>query len=73
MLSRMVKMTIRELDQEIAAFPTAWKEDVIVEMDFPGFGLHFEADAVARSFKGECVWMNWCGLNTYPAMHSRRT
>lgn len=53
MLSRMVKMTIRELDQEIAAFPTAWKEDVIVEMDFPGFGLHFEADAVARSLKGE--------------------
>ncbi|OWZ27420.1 hypothetical protein C347_06196 [Cryptococcus neoformans AD2-60a] len=51
MLSRMVKMTIRELDQEIAAFPTAWKEDVIVEMDFPGFGLHFEADAVARSLK----------------------
>lgn len=45
-------MTIRQLDQEIAVMPSKWKDDVVVERDFPGFGLHFEADAVARSLKG---------------------
>lgn len=67
----MVKMIIRELDQEIVVFLIVWKEDVIVEMDFFGFGFYFEVDVVVRLFKGECVWMNWCGFNIYFVMYSR--
>lgn len=29
-----------------------WKEDVVIERDFEGFGLHFEADEVVRSLRG---------------------
>lgn len=52
-LSQLKKITVRTLDQDPAPMANKWKEDRVIERDFEGFGLHFEADAVGRSLKGE--------------------
>ncbi len=53
---RPTKFIIRE-ERVITGnpFEKDYKPDVVVEHDFPGFGLYWEADAVARSLRGEWV------------------
>ncbi|WWC99990.1 hypothetical protein V866_006899 [Kwoniella sp. B9012] len=50
-LSRLTKMTIKQYDQEPTFRPTRWKPSEVVERPLPGFGLMFEADAVAKSVR----------------------
>ncbi|RSH91186.1 hypothetical protein EHS25_009485 [Saitozyma podzolica] len=50
-LSRLTQMTIKQIDQEPAPRVLKWKENVVVSRPLPGFGLMFEADAVARSLR----------------------
>jgi hypothetical protein len=45
-------MTIKLIDQEPTFRPTQWKKDIVISMPLPGFGLMYEADAVARSLRG---------------------
>ncbi|WWC58899.1 uncharacterized protein I303_101444 [Kwoniella dejecticola CBS 10117] len=50
-LSRLTTLTIKEYDQEPTFRPTQWKAPVVVSKPLPGFGLIYEADAVARSVR----------------------
>nr|XP_019049573.1 hypothetical protein I302_03362 [Kwoniella bestiolae CBS 10118]OCF28503.1 hypothetical protein I302_03362 [Kwoniella bestiolae CBS 10118] len=52
-LSRITKMTIKRYDQEPTFRPTRWQENEVIEKPLPGFGLMFEADAVAKSIRNE--------------------
>lgn len=52
-LSRIQKMTIRVRQKDSPIWPQTWKPDEVVEKSFEGFGLAFEADAVARSLRGK--------------------
>lgn len=54
-LSRLTQMTIKQIDQEPAPRILKWKENVVVSKPLPGFGLMFEADAVARSLRGDSL------------------
>jgi hypothetical protein len=54
-LSRLTQMTIKQIDQEPAPRVLKWKENVVVSRPLPGFGLMFEADAVARSLRGDLL------------------
>ncbi|RSH95688.1 hypothetical protein EHS25_000780 [Saitozyma podzolica] len=49
-LSRITKVTIKQYDGEFSFRDMKWKEETI-EQPFPGMGLHFEADAVARDIR----------------------
>jgi hypothetical protein len=46
-------MTIKQIDQDPAPRVLKWKENVVMSRPLPGFGLMFEADAVARSIRGD--------------------
>jgi hypothetical protein len=49
-LSRITKITVKQYDGEFSFRDMKWKEETI-EQPFPGMGLHFEADAVARDIR----------------------
>lgn len=53
-LSRLTTFTIRRANYDGKQLqPTSWEEDEVIEQGFKGFGLQYEADAVARSLRGE--------------------